>query len=208
MSEQGWEQEKERRGEREKHREVRFPEDHWISSLSSLRFSWSSRSGRHSCFRAGGFALQSPDERAALSRPAGRSVKAISPGCPPRSTRNESGTEKERRWGGGEKKSRGHRWPTRRKRAEMEKWRRGRKLPSDLTPSPPPWYLEWCLLLLTLLNRFQCYFLRVYMTVNHSPYGVGGYGARHGGGGGGHPSHRDGGEEERFHLGHGHATAL
>lgn len=31
----------------------------------------------HSCFRAGGFFLQSPDERAALSSPAGRSVKAI-----------------------------------------------------------------------------------------------------------------------------------
>lgn len=33
--------------------------------------------GPHSCFRAGGFFLQSPDERAALSSPAGRSVKAI-----------------------------------------------------------------------------------------------------------------------------------
>lgn len=33
--------------------------------------------GLHSCFRAGGFFLQSPDKRAALSSPAGRSVKAI-----------------------------------------------------------------------------------------------------------------------------------
>ena len=33
--------------------------------------------GLHSCFRAGDFFLQSPDERAALSSPAGRSVKAI-----------------------------------------------------------------------------------------------------------------------------------
>lgn len=33
--------------------------------------------GPHRCFRAGGFFLQSPDERAALSSPAGRPVKAI-----------------------------------------------------------------------------------------------------------------------------------
>lgn len=33
--------------------------------------------GLHRCFGAGGFFLQSPDERAALSSPAGRSVKAI-----------------------------------------------------------------------------------------------------------------------------------
>lgn len=40
--------------------------------------------GLHSCFRAGGFFLQSPDERAAVSSPAGRSVKAIAPAvhCP------------------------------------------------------------------------------------------------------------------------------
>lgn len=33
--------------------------------------------GPHSCFRAEGFFLQSSDERAAMSSPAGRSVKAI-----------------------------------------------------------------------------------------------------------------------------------
>lgn len=32
---------------------------------------------------------------------------------------------------------------------------------------PPP---RWCLLLLTLLNRFQCCFLCVYKTVNHAPF--------------------------------------
>ena len=48
-------------------------------------------------------------------------------------------------------------------------------------PLTTPWYQEWCLLLLTLLNHFQCYFLCVYKTVNHTPFGVGGYGLKYGG---------------------------
>lgn len=46
-------------------------------SFFSAFFMVLSLPGLHSCFRAGGFFLQSPDERAALSSPAGRSVKAI-----------------------------------------------------------------------------------------------------------------------------------
>lgn len=46
-------------------------------SFFSAFFMVLSLPGPHSCFRAGGFFLQSPDERAALSSPAGRSVKAI-----------------------------------------------------------------------------------------------------------------------------------
>lgn len=46
-------------------------------SFFSVFFMVLSLPGLHSCFRAGGFFLQSPDERAALSSPAGRSVKAI-----------------------------------------------------------------------------------------------------------------------------------
>lgn len=48
-----------------------------------------------------------------------------------------------------------------------------------LLPLATPWYQEWCLLLLTLLNHFQCYFLCVYKTVNHAPFGVGGYGVKY-----------------------------
>lgn len=53
-------------------------------SFFSVFFMVLSLPGLHSCFRAGGFFLQSPDERAAVSSPAGRSVKAIAPAvhCP------------------------------------------------------------------------------------------------------------------------------
>lgn len=55
-----------------------FPEDHWISLLSSLPFFvMLLLPASHSCFKARGFFLQSPDESAALSSPTGRSVKAI-----------------------------------------------------------------------------------------------------------------------------------
>lgn len=46
-------------------------------SLVCVFFMVPSLPGLHSCFRAGGFFLQSPDKRAALSSPAGRSVKVI-----------------------------------------------------------------------------------------------------------------------------------
>lgn len=46
-------------------------------SFFSVFFMVLSLPGLHSCFRAGGFFLQSPDERAAVSSLAGRSVKAI-----------------------------------------------------------------------------------------------------------------------------------
>lgn len=59
----------------------------------------------------------------------------------------------------------------------MEEWggREGRIPATDLLlflPLTTPWYQEWCLLLLTLLNHFQCYFLCVYKTVNHAPFRV------------------------------------
>lgn len=75
--------------------------------------------GLHSCFRAGGFFLQSPDKRAALSSPAGRSVKAIALAvhCPAheiqknKKKKAERAKERKRKrrefkggWGGGEKK--------------------------------------------------------------------------------------------------------
>lgn len=53
-------------------------------SFFSAFFTILSLPGLHSCFRAGGFFLQSSDERAALSSPAGRSVKdiALAVHCP------------------------------------------------------------------------------------------------------------------------------
>lgn len=84
-------------------------------SFFSVFFMVLSLPGLHSCFRAGGFFLQSPDERAALSSPAGRSVKAIALAvhCPTheikKAEREKGSTEKgkERIWKQGLKEERG-----------------------------------------------------------------------------------------------------
>lgn len=67
-------------------------------SFFSAVFMVLSLPGLHSCFRAGGFFLQSPDERAALSSPAGRSVKAIALAvhCPAHEIKKEAEREREK----------------------------------------------------------------------------------------------------------------